>query len=185
MAMRGGRRPAAGVLCLSVFMVSGCAGTDEPVGAPSASPAQTLITPGATTSKPPAKQKPENPADSKAHSNQGHQKGSTLSRAQLDHVVARAQRSIDAMITGQLKKVYSDIHLEADYPDGVALTYVFRQQLPSSAGTSIAGQSDTFQQVFTDTIAPGLEMAGLTHPRGTFTFKNPDGSVIWSHTYHA
>jgi len=174
--MRRGRLLVAGALCLPVLALSACQSTEQPLGAPSASPPQTLIKPHATKpSKAPNQKMVHSVVTGGAHG--------SAARAKLDAVVAQGQLALDSMLTDAMKKVYSDVRIEADYPSGVTYLYTFRNTVPAGTAQGLEAQSSQFEGLFTNTLAPALEMQGLTHTSATFTFKNPDGSVIWSHTY--
>ena len=169
-----GRIFTAGALCLAALTLSSCNGSDQPLGAASPSPA--------TTSSPqvPKATKTHEPKQKMVHS---VVKGGGKASGALNTVVAQGQQALDSMLTPSLKKVYSDIRLKADPPSGVIYTYVFRNTVPSGAADGIDTQSSTFQNIFTTTLVPALKGVGLEHPTATFTFVNPDGSVIWTHKF--
>jgi hypothetical protein len=170
MTMRRGRLFMAGALSVAALTLSSCNGGDEATPNVPASPASTAATPS------------DSPSPSESPSESASSQGG-VSNAALDNVVSQGQKALNSMLTPQLKKVYSDIKLKADYPDGVIYTYVFRDQVPDGTSAQLDATSDSFKNIFTSTLVPALKGVGVEHPTATFTFKNPDGSVIWTHKF--
>ena len=174
--MRGGRLLVAGALCLPVLALSACQSTEEPLGAPSASPAQTLITPHAR------KPKPAKKAHKTVHSVAG---GTTkgLSRSQLDAVVTQANSAIRAQLTPAMKQTFLDVRVDPVYPNGLKFTYVFRKAVPPGTASQLSSGSGSFQDQFAANLGPLMEASGVKNASLTFVFENPDGSVIWSRKF--
>ena len=181
--MRGGRLFVAGALCLPVLALSACQDTEQPLGAPSASPAQTLITPH--TAKGKVKAKPTKaPKQKMVHSLvKGGARGSAA-RTRLDAVAAQTQVAMESLLNNGLDAFYSSVRVQPDYPSGFIFTFVLRQKVPAGAVSQIEAQAAQFQSNFSSTLAPALASKGFANPTATFTFKNPDGSVVWTRTFH-
>lgn len=176
--MRHGRLFVAGALCLPVLVLSACQGTEEPLGAPSASPAQTLITPHARKPKP--AKKPHKMVHSVAG---GTAKG--LSRSQLDAAVTQANSAIRAQLTPAMKQTFLDVRVDPVYPNGLKFTYVFRKAVPPGTAAQLSSGSGSFQDQFAANLGPLMEASGVKNASLTFVFENPDGSVIWSRKFTA
>jgi hypothetical protein len=171
----------AGALCLPVLALSACQSTEEPLGAPSASPAQTLIKPHAKKAE---KAKPSNKPQKMVHSVvKGGAKGGP-SKALLDSYAAQAQTQFESMYGDALKKLFMDITIKPQYPNGLEIVYVYKQAVsPAAARAQIEQGAPVLKQTFESIMAPELKAHGLVNPTATFTYENPDGTVIWSRTF--
>lgn len=125
---------------------------------------------------------------SSAHA--GSQSGSTqqgsgtVSKAALDSYAAKAEQGVKAALSGPYRKIYSSIRVEPAYPDGIRFVYTFTHTVsPSVASQNIGKQASALKTAFTTEVAPELKQLGVAHPSVTWKYLNPDGSVVWQHTY--
>jgi hypothetical protein len=174
--MRRGRVSVAAI-CLAVFTLSACNATEEPLGAPSASPAST------TSAKVKQPTHRHSPQQKTVHSVVKGTHGSP-SKALLDEYVAQSQKQLDTQLADAFKNLYSDISIRPSYPSGVEIVYVFKQAVSPSVATDSLNQSaPILRKTFTTLMAPEMKTLGFAHPSATWTYRNPDGSLVWTITY--
>ena len=178
--MRRGRLLVAAALFLPVFTLSACNDTEQPLGAPSASPAQTLITPAAKKQHKPAKK----PHRKMVHSVVGGGGKGGPSRALLAAYAAEAQQQFDSTFGDALATLYSDITIRPRYPNGLEIVYVYQHNVsPASVTPELEQGAPVLKSMFENVMAPELRAHGLLHPTATYTYRNPDGSLVWSRTF--
>jgi hypothetical protein len=105
------------------------------------------------------------------------------SKADLDAYVATVQRGMKSSIGSSVKKVYSSIRTEPVYPSGIKYVYVFKNQVDVSKGAQyLDTQLPLLKAAFRTQVAPEMKRVGFAHPSATWTYVNPDGTLIWTHT---
>ncbi len=110
--------------------------------------------------------------------------GSGSSKADLDAFVEQGRQALKSMMTSSMRRTFSSIKIKPDYPSGITYIYVFRKAVPKdAAATQLDSTSSALEKTFTQTVAPALESQGFARPQVTWTYQNPDGTVIWSKTY--
>ena len=158
---------AGAVTCAA--LLAGCQGGDRPEArsSPSETPTPTVS---------------DSPSETTATSDQDSGGGS--SKADLDAFVAQGRQALKSMMTEQMRSTFSSIKITPDYPSGVTYVYVFRKAVdPDGAAKQLDSSAATLKGIFTRTVGPALEAQGFANPSATWTYENPDGSVVWSRTY--
>lgn len=103
----------------------------------------------------------------------------------LDMVVNASQKAIPDTIE-QFSPIYSDFQILAVQPNGLEYVWVYADYVdPAIAGPAFDTQLETFQTEFDEQVFPVLVDAGIVDPIGRVTYKNADGSVIWTHDFVA
>jgi hypothetical protein len=170
MDMRRMRLIVAGVAVACAALLAGCqGGSGEPDAATS-----TSDTPSPTVS--------DSPSPSPGTTDENSGGGS--SKADLDAFVAQGRQALKSMMTKEMRTTFSSIKIQPDYPSGITYVYVFRKKVdPDGAGKQLDSSSSALENIFTQTVGPALESQGFANPQATWTYQNPDGTVIWSKTY--
>jgi hypothetical protein len=110
--------------------------------------------------------------------------GGGSSKADLDAFVAQGRQALKSMMTKEMTKTFSSIKIEPDYPSGITYVYVFRNAVdPDAAAKQLKSSATMLKGTFTQTVGPALESQGFANPSATWTYENPDGTVLWSKTY--
>lgn len=110
--------------------------------------------------------------------------GGGSSKADLDAFVAQGRQALKSMMTKEMSKTFSSIKIKPDYPSGITYVYVFRKAVdPDTAAKQLDSSAAMLKGTFTQTVGPALESQGFANPSATWTYANPDGTVIWSKTY--
>lgn len=105
------------------------------------------------------------------------------SNTDLDAYVAAAQRGMKSAVGVSIKKLYSSMRIEPVYPNGIKYVYVFKNQIDVSQGRKyLETQMPVFKATFRTQVAPEMKRLGFAHPSATWTYMNPDGSLIWTRT---
>ena len=82
-----------------------------------------------------------------------------------------------------IKNVYSSIRVEPVYSSGINYVYVFRNRVGVSNGIKyLDSQVPLLKAAFRTQVAPEMKRLGFAHPSATWTYVNPDGSLVWTHT---
>ena len=113
---------------------------------------------------------------------------------QADAADAPSKEDLDAFTTAveqQVKKqygtfngVYSKISVDPVYPSGIEYVYDYAKPVDAQAAAKqIAASAATLKTSFDTQIAPELESKGFSDPSAKFTYRNPDGTVIWTRTF--
>ena len=69
------------------------------------------------------------------------------------------------------------------YPSGIEYIYVFRDAIDVTAGaTRLDTQLPLLKAAFRTQVKPEMSRLGFFRPSATWTYVNPDGTVVWSHT---
>ena len=159
---------AGAVICTA--LLAGCQGGDNEPDAQ----ARTSNTPSATASETPTPT-PETTDEST---------GGGTSKADLDAFVAQGRQALKSMMTKEMSKTFSSIKIKPDYPSGITYVYVFRQAVdPDTAAKQLDASAAMLKGTFTQTVGPALESQGFADPTATWTYANPDGTVVWTKTY--
>jgi hypothetical protein len=160
---------AAGAVACTVLLAGCQGGNNEPDAQ-----ASTSDTPSPTASDTPTPT-PEATDESS---------GGGSSKADLDAFVAQGRQALKSMMTKEMTKTFSSIKIEPDYPSGITYVYVFRNAVdPDTAAKQLESSAAMLKGTFTQTVGPALESQGFANPSATWTYENPDGSVLWSKTY--
>lgn len=105
------------------------------------------------------------------------------SNAVLDAFIA-AERATIPQIMESMGDLYDAVEINPAYPNGVEYAYVYREPLDAVAAAGyFDGMLDTLQTMCDTAVFPAMERAGISNPSITYTYRNPDGSEIWSHTF--
>ncbi|MFF2388403.1 hypothetical protein [Agromyces sp. NPDC058104] len=101
----------------------------------------------------------------------------------LDGYVAAVQEQMPALLQ-QFDGMYSAISAEAVAPDTIDYRYTFTEAVdPATAVPTFEQMKPSLQQVCDDTLFPEMESYGITAPKVTYTYLNPDGSEVWANTF--
>ncbi len=151
----------------AALALSGCSsdGSDSPAEVTGSSQSS------GTTSEKPAKEEPaaEEPQDGAA----------------LDAFVAEQQASIPAVMDAS-PGVYSDVAIEGTAPSTIVFSYVYAEAVDvAMAASYLDTMVDTLQAACDAQVFPAMESAGISDPQAVYTYLNPDGSEVWSHTFSA
>jgi len=101
----------------------------------------------------------------------------------LEELVAEAQGSLQA-IRDSSSGTYSAVELVAVPPSAVA--YVFTYAAPTDpvgAGAYFDSMRPTLQGTADAQVFPAMTAVGIQSPSVTYTYLNPDGSLVWSATF--
>lgn len=129
------------------------------------------------------------PAHSRRPTRSSHparSRGQEADAGALDRVAATARQQVGPIIG--TNGMYSAINVIARHPDGLELEYILHRTSPmtqAEANIYFAGQMAKLQAVTDDNVAPGLRRIGIERPWLTFTYRNPDHSLIWTHRFRA
>ncbi|GAB3763298.1 hypothetical protein GCM10027600_08620 [Nocardioides ginsengisegetis] len=89
---------------------------------------------------------------------------------------------MQSMLPANASKIYASIRVKPVYPDGIEFVYVYREPVDASR---VAHYLDTqvplLKATFRTQIAPEMKRNGWTTPSATWTYDNPDGTVVWTH----
>jgi len=104
----------------------------------------------------------------------------------LDRLVESAQSQI-AGVKANSGDTYSDITITAVHPNTIVYTYTYSKQLDAGAAAAYFDtQAATIQQTCDTSVFPSMKEVGiLSGQHATYTYLNPDGSLIWSRTFSA
>lgn len=109
---------------------------------------------------------------------------STATNADLDAYVASAEKALREMFGGTFRKIYSEIDIVPVYPNGIEYDYTFRAAVdPALAGPQLDRQAPTLRTQARTVVVPEMESMGFASPTVTYTYRNPDGSVVWTRTF--
>lgn len=171
------------VLTLSVALATACgdkegdAGGDKPtdVAATSQTPTPVESSPSPSTESPIASPTPS--ATSAASSAQA---------AALEAYVAQMREQIPQLLE-EFADTYKDIQFNAIGSDTAEYAYFYLEEYSAA---DIAAYNDgrlaDFQENVDSVIIPRMVESGVTDgPKVMFTYYNPDGSVLWTHTFEA
>jgi hypothetical protein len=161
---------AAAATAVAGLILTGCSSKDDAEETTSA-PAVTTSAEAPVTEEP--TEAPE-PADS----------GSQAEK--LDAFIEEARAEVESQVD-MFGGTYSDISLSSANGNTLVYTYTFAEPIDAAvAAESFDSMSDMLKGPAENMLIPALEMAGVTdNPQVTYTYLNPDGSVIWTKTYSA
>ncbi|TGN63648.1 hypothetical protein EXE59_06550 [Nocardioides eburneiflavus] len=109
---------------------------------------------------------------------------STATNADLDAYVASAEKALREMFGGTFRKIYSEIDIVPVYPNGIAYDYTFRAAVdPALARPQLDRQAPTLRTQARTVVVPEMERMGFASPTVTYTYRNPDGSVVWTRRF--
>jgi hypothetical protein len=109
---------------------------------------------------------------------------SSATSADLDAYVAAGEEYLDEMFGGSFEKLYSEIDLVPVYPNGIEYDYTFRTAVdPAGAKTQLDAQAPTLRTQARTMVIPEMERMGFAEPSVTYTYRNPDGSVVWTRSF--
>jgi hypothetical protein len=108
----------------------------------------------------------------------------TPAQMDLDTYARRAQRLAKSQFAG-FRNFYSSMRVFPVPPDEIEIVYVLRKRARATAAGEMDSWAPTLQTMFDTKIADEMRsQVGIEHPSVTWTYKNPDRSVVWSHTVH-
>ena len=82
------------------------------------------------------------------------------------------------------EKLYSKIDIVPVYPSGIEYDYTFRRAVdPTLAAPELDRQGSTLRAQSRAVVIPEMEKFGFVDATVTFTYRNPDGSVVWTRTF--
>ena len=109
---------------------------------------------------------------------------STATDAELDAYVAAAEKALRQMFGDSFKKIYSELNIVPVYPNGIEYDYTFRAAVdPALALPQLDTQAPTLRTQARTVVVPEMERLGFADPTVTYTYRNPDGSVVWTRTF--
>ncbi|MCA0294552.1 MAG: DUF4854 domain-containing protein [Actinobacteria bacterium] len=101
----------------------------------------------------------------------------------LEKYVAAVQAQIPELMKS-FGDTYTDFTITADAPSTIVYEYTFTNKVnKSAAAKQLDGMKGTYQSTLDDQVFPEMEKAGITDPHARYTYLNPDGSKVWSHTF--
>lgn len=79
---------------------------------------------------------------------------------------------------------YSDGYVRAAGPSTFEYVYVYANQVDAAAAQpTFDSYAPTLQSTVDTTVGPSMRRAGIPAPKVTYTYLNPDGSLVWTHTF--
>jgi hypothetical protein len=169
---------AVAVACIATVVLSGCGNGSDSDGSAAR----------ATTSSPsttPSSVEPSS-ADATEETDASEESTSPAATGMVDlkTYVAAGQKIVDQSM-GTFNGVYSKISVEAVPPNGLEYVYDFAKAVDvPAAREQIEGSEATLKTAFETQIAPEMKaQVGIEDPEVTYTYRNPDGTVIWTHTF--
>ncbi|MGF9762171.1 hypothetical protein AAII07_44040 [Microvirga sp. 0TCS3.31] len=109
---------------------------------------------------------------------------STATDAELDAYVDAAEKALRQMFGDSFKKIYSELNIVPVYPNGIEYDYTFRAAVdPAVALVQLDTQAPTLRTQTRTVVVPEMERLGFADPTVTYTYRNPDGSVVWTRTF--
>ena len=73
--------------------------------------------------------------------------------------------------------------IEPVYPNGIEYVYVFRDAVDvARASKALKDQASVLRSSYRSQILPEMEGLGFEDPTVTWTYRNPDGTTIWTLT---
>lgn len=133
----------------------------------------------------------DEPTDTEAATGQSEPSTSSSSRPSakssptrdLAEYVDQVERVSKSMFGGSMKKIYSSFRVEPDPPAGLEYIYVFKRPVDiPRARQALASQLPVLRASFRTQVAPEMTKQGFEDPTATWTYLNPDGSEVYSHT---
>ncbi|MFV0429969.1 MAG: DUF4854 domain-containing protein [Arachnia sp.] len=68
--------------------------------------------------------------------------------------------------------------------DTISYTFTYAQAPdPDQAKAYFDAEADSLQETCDSKVFPPMEQRGVTDPKVRYTYLNPDGTEIWSHTF--
>ena len=163
-------RTTAAAACVAGLVLSGCAGDAET----STALERTDTTRAAAPAKPAAPAKKDKHADAASRA---------PSKADLNAYIAKARRQVKAAF-GSFNGMYSEVRINPVYPNGMQFVYVYSEFVDVSGGAEYLDTSaPILRKTFVTLIAPEMERIGFARPKATWTYLNPDESLIWTRTF--
>jgi hypothetical protein len=103
--------------------------------------------------------------------------------AALEELVSQAQGTA-ATVLATTGDIYSDLDVVAVPPATMECDFTFSTPTdPAAADAYFRSVRPTLQGLADSQFIPSMRTAGITSPRVTFTFLNPDGSLVWTGTF--
>lgn len=101
----------------------------------------------------------------------------------LEAFVAAQQSSIPAILDAGAG-VYSDAAIEAVAPSTIVFSYVYAEAVDvPTAAAYLDTMVETLQAACDAQVFPAMVAVGISDPQVVYTYLNPDGSEIWTHTF--
>jgi len=103
--------------------------------------------------------------------------------AALDALVENARPTLEALLASS--PMYSDIQINAVPPSTMEYVYVYKDVMVADTAKSyLDSMVPTFQAAVDSQVIPAMISGGVdSSPRVTYTYQDPDGSILWSHTF--
>jgi hypothetical protein len=163
---------AVAVALLATAVLSGCGSDSDDSSAPA-----TTSSPSTTASSSPA-------ATEESDATEESSSAAATGTVDLDTYVAAAQKIVDRGM-GSFDGVYSKISVEAVPPDGIEYVYDFAKAVDVATGKKqIESAAATLKTAYETQIAPEMKaQVGIESPTTTYTYRNPDGTVVWTRTF--
>lgn len=104
--------------------------------------------------------------------------------AALDEYVALEQAQLDS-VDESITAMYSEITVTPQYPNTVVFSYTYAEQVGAAlASEQLAAQAGQMKEVTESAVLPAMKATGVGPAQAvTYTYKNADGTVLWSQTY--
>jgi len=163
------RAVAAAVVCVSALSLAGCAtgGSDVLTAEEAAPRASDEATPHAREHT-----KQAEPVDAGG-----------LSRREVDTYVAAARKQLPGLWSPQFRKMFSSIRINPVYPRGIEFVYVYKVPVDVAVASNYMDtQLPLLKAAFQTQIEPEMTSFGFQHPSAAWTYRNPDGTLVWSRT---
>ncbi|MBD8063379.1 hypothetical protein [Oceanitalea stevensii] len=170
------RAGATSLTALALALSLTACSSDEPEPEASTEPATQEATTEATPEAEPSATEEEAPEETTAAD----------SEAALDEYVAMEREQLEAA-GDSLAEVYSEVTVEAQYPDTAVFTYTYAQEVPAEeAATQLESMAGDLKELCETGVFPAMESMGVgPSQKVTYVYNNADGSEIWSQTFES
>lgn len=109
--------------------------------------------------------------------------GTSASAKALETYVAAAQAQIPSLMES-FGDTYTAFTITADAPSTIVYEYTFTNKVNKASATKqLDGMNGTYQSTLDSQVFPDMEKAGIADPKARYTYLNPDGQTVWSHTF--
>ncbi|GAB3785338.1 hypothetical protein [Nocardioides ungokensis] len=79
--------------------------------------------------------------------------------------------------------MFTSIRINPVYPSGIEFVYVYKVRVDVAATSDyLDTQLPLLKATFRTLVEPEVTKFGLQHPSAAWTYKNPDGTLVWGHT---
>lgn len=184
---RRGARWAAVAGVATAALVAGCDVAPSPSAeAPRDHVAPTVSAPAETSpaapATPAAKPQPSSTATAAVKATKPPKKTVKHSAA-LDKLVAATRPSLKDLMKSS-GNLYGEIDVRAIQPSTLEYRFTYTETIDRSAAAEyFTTMIPTLQSVVNSAVGPSMVAAGVKSPKVRYTYLNPDGSTLWTHTF--